>query len=326
MKIPAILLTALLTTSVSVAQAPEPLRIAGAGVGYGGFFEIGAWLADELAAWEEKPRVWINYYHSGTYFKNGLLLLESGEADICLVNSRGLAAMALRGRGVFQRSIPVRAIAALPQRDWCLLAVDADLEVASLAAVADRRMPLTFTTGFLDEVVGFLFFEVLQGHGINPEEFRSWGGRFRQGVPPETREDVRQGRADAVFQEGAYNQAWQEIIKQRPLNFLSLDPAVARRIREELGWPSVTVPAGYLPGQDEPVLALDFSDWIICVREDSDEEFAGRLAQIVVEKSGQLRHDGLDLPLDLERAIQTSIPLHRGARRYYEQISALPVP
>jgi len=310
----------LLLTAWACDQGREArvIHISGAGVGYGGFVNVSLWLADNLMKQNDDLTIWFDYYYTGKAFRDGVLLLADGKADICLVNSQGVSNMALRGRGLFEQPVPLRAVAALPQHDWCLFAVDAKLGVQSFADLRERKVPLKIATGFLDEPIAFLAFEVLKRHGIDLEEFKSWGGEFIEGTPPSSREEISSGRANAVFQEGAYNKAWEEVVRQRPLTYLSIEPEVAKEIEEELGWTSLTVPANYYPGQDKPFLALDFSDWLICVREDMDENMAYQLARIVVEKGEELEHASLNL-LDPVKLAKTSIPLHPGAARYYKE-------
>lgn len=306
------------------------VRVSGAGVGYGGFLRISLWLADNLMKQDDRLSVWFDYYYTGKAFRDGLLLLADRKAEVCLVNSQGVAAMALRGRGLFPRPVPLRAVAALPQHDWCLFAVDAALGVRSFADLREKKVPLKLTTGFLDEAVGFLALEVLKRHGIAPEEFRRWGGRFVEGTPRTSRDDLASGKANAVFQEGAYSEESRSLARQRPLAYLSIDRKVAQELREELGWPSLTVPAHHYPGQDQPLLALDFSDWLICVRDDADENLAYQLARIVVEKGEELQRadaggssgvpsPSLNYPLDPQKLPKTSVPIHPGALRYYKE-------
>jgi len=175
------------------------IHISGAGVGYGGFVNVSRWLADNLMKQNDDLTIWFDYYHSGRAFRDGVLLLADRKADICLVNSQGVMNMALRGRGFFEQPVPLRAVAALPQQDWCLFAVDAELGIRSFADLRERKVPLKLATGFLDEVIAFLALEVLKRHGIDPEEFKGWGGEFLEGTPPTSREDISSGKANAVF-------------------------------------------------------------------------------------------------------------------------------
>ena len=312
-------------------ESSQSIRISSGGVGYGGYVRISLWLLSNLKKQYPERDFWLDYHLTQQAFRDGLLHLENNKAEISLVNTHSLATMALRGRGLFNRPIPLRAIAALPSYDWCIFAIDEKLGVRSFAELKEKQVPLKIATGFMggDSAVTFVLLELLKRHGIDPDEFQRWGGQFLEGTSTTTRERVRSGEADAVFHEAAYNEEWQEIIQNRPMAFLSVDPAVAQQMQDEFGWAFLTVPASHFPGQEQPFLAPDFSDWLITVREDVEEDLAYRLAQIVVEKAteldevssyGSITFTGMEpYSIDPVKAIQTSIPLHPGARRYYQE-------
>lgn len=155
-------------TVLTAIQPPQPsgrqrLRIVG-GVGYRQFMRVGLWLADSLAARPDAPEIWFGHHFTGRGFRDSVLRLASGQAELALVNARGVAAMAVRGRGMFERPVTnLRAIAALPHLDWTLFAVDAGLGVRSFADIAAKRVPLKLATGHLDgdNAVGFVAAELV---------------------------------------------------------------------------------------------------------------------------------------------------------------------
>ena len=300
------------------------------GVGYRQFMRVGLWLADNLAGSPDAPEIWFGHHFTGRGFRDSVLRLASGQAELALVNARGVAAMAVRGRGMFDRPVTnLRAIAALPHRDWTLFAVDARLGVRSFADIAAKRVPLKLATGHLDgdNAVGFMAAELFRRHGIDFDDLKQWGGEIRPGSPGGTRDDMSTGRANAVLQEGARGEEWEALARERPLAYLSVDPQVAEAMKSELGVDFIEVPAGYYPGQTTAFLAPDFSDWLICVRDDMPEAVAYRLAQVVIEERHELdreyssenpRHSSINYPLQPRKLAHTApVPLHPGAARYY---------
>lgn len=323
-------------TVLTAIQPPQPsgrqrLRIVG-GVGYRQFMRVGLWLADSLAGRPDAPEIWFGHHFTGRGFRDSVLRLASGQAELALVNARGVAAMAVRGRGMFERPVTnLRAIAALPHRDWTLFAVDAGLGVRSFADIAAKRVPLKLATGYLDgdNAVGFVAAELFRRHGIAFDELRQWGGQLLPGGPSETRDDMLTGRANAVLQEGARGEEWEALARKRPVVFLSMDRQVADAMKRELGVDSIEVPAGYYPGQTTAFLAPDFSDWLICVRDDLPDALAYRLAQVVVEERQKLdreysaetpRYSSINYPLEPRKLADTApVPPHPGAARYYRE-------
>src|SRR5919199_1237199 len=153
------------------------VRIASAGVGYGGYLQIAAWLGDHLTEALDDLTYWIDYHLTAKWFPKGVQLVQRGEAELALLNPRGLGAMAMRGSGLFDEPFPaLRALAPFPHHDWLLFAVDQSLGVRTFAELKERKPPIRLTTGFVDgdNVVGFFALELLKRHGIEPDELRAW--------------------------------------------------------------------------------------------------------------------------------------------------------
>ncbi|MBI3940809.1 MAG: hypothetical protein HY315_08240 [Acidobacteria bacterium] len=320
----------------SMAKNRGAIRISGGGVGYSGYARTTMWLLNNLLEQDPSTSLWLDFHMTARGFRDGLLDLAAGRADASVVNTQGVALMAYRGKGLFQTSIPVRGVAALPSGEWTTFAVDASLGIRSFADLKQKKVPLKITTGYLDgdNAIGFLLLELLRRHGIDPEEFKRWGGQFIEGKPTFTRDQLSSGKANAIFNEAFAEEDAKEIARRRPLNFLSVEAGVARQMHDEYGWPFVTVPAHTYPGQDAPFLAPDFAGWLIVVREDMDDDLAYRLAKIVVEKRDQreaaANYGGVTFPgssnptpedmTEFGRKVSTiSIPLHPGAQRYYQE-------
>lgn len=315
---------------ISGICAGQELRITG-GVGYRLFLGISRWLAEPLKREFPDLQIWIDYHETGRGFRDSVLALAKGDAELALVNSRAVAGMAMRGTGLFAKPVALRAIAVLPHLDWCFFAVDADLGIRSFRELREKRIPLRLATGFLggDSAVTFTALELLRRHGIDLEEFERWGGKLLPGGPSANREAVRTGEANAVCQEGARGDDWEELLLERSMVFLPLEPEVVRVLEDELGVATITVPAHYYPSQNSSFRAVDFSGFYICVREDFDDTLAYRLAGIVVEgrrrleeqyRSRPLRYASILYPLEVQRLSRTDpIPLHPGAARYYRE-------
>ena len=317
--------------SAGRADGAERLRITG-GVGYRQFLRVTQWLADNLVKQPGAPRVWLSYHLTGRGFRDSVLEVAEHEAELALVNARSVGAMAVAGRGMFPRPLShLRGIAALPHYDWALFAVDSSLGVRSFADIRAKKVPLKLATGYLDgdSAVGFIAVEILRRHGITLDDLKAWGGSVLPGGPTENRNDMLAGRANAVCQEGARGEEWEGLARQRPLTFLSIEPSVAKAIEQELAFGTLTVPAGYYPGQTDAFVAADFSDWLLCVRADMPDALAYELARIVIERREQLdreyqtespRYTSINYPLDPEKLVRTApVPLHPGAARYYRE-------
>ncbi len=115
------------------------------------------------------------------------------------------------------------------------------------------------------------------------------------------------------------------------MSCLPTEPRVLAELRDEWGWGSLTVPANFYVGLTEPLVAPDFSGWLLCAREDLDERLAHTIAGIVVDHGSELNRTTLaggsrvtfaspQPPVVPREAVDTSpVPLHRGAERLYRE-------
>ena len=310
------------------------VRIASAGVGHGGYLQIAVWLGNRLTEVVDDLTYWVDYHTTAKWFRKGLELLRRGEAELALLNTRGLGAMAMRGRGLFGEPFPgLRALATFPHHDWLLFAVDQSFGVRTFAELKERKPPLRLTTGFLDgdNVVGLFALELLKRHGIEPAELEAWGGALLPTGIWETKELIESGEANAICQEGVFSEDFRSLMRRRPMYGLPTEPRVLEELREAWGWESLTVPANFYVGQTEPLVAPDFSAWLLCAREDLDERLAHTIAGLVVDHGSELNRNtlaggrGISLsspqpPVVAKEAVDTSpVPLHPGAERLYRE-------
>jgi TRAP-type uncharacterized transport system substrate-binding protein len=310
------------------------VRMAGAGIGYGGFLQIAVWLGDHLNEQVDNLRYWIDYHLTAKAFRNGPELLKHNETDLVLLNTRGLGAMIMRGSGLFSEPFPqLRALATFPHHDWLLFAVDQSLGVRTFAELRARKPPLLLATGYLDgdNVIGYQAVELLKRHGIERADLEAWGGGIIATGLAETKRLYAAGEANGLCQEGVYSRGFQEYMERKPSYCLQPDPEVFQQIRDEWGWEPITVPANFYYGQTEPLVALDYSGWLLCAREDLDESIAHTIASIVVDHGSELNQSRMaggnrvdfespQPPVVPKEAVDTSpVPLHSGAERLYRE-------
>src|SRR6266516_4335093 len=272
------------------------VRIASAGVGYGGYLQIAAWLGDHLTEVVDDLVYWIDYHLTAKWFRKGLQLLQRGEAELVLLNTRGLGAMALRGSGLFSEPFPsLRALATFPHHDWLLFAVDQSFGVRTFAELKERKPPIRLTTGFVDgdNVVGLFALELLKRHGIEPDSIEAWGGTLLPRGIQTTKDLIENGEANAICQEGVFSDDFRSLMRKRPMYCLPTEPRVLEQFREEWSWETLTVPANFYEGQTEPLVAPDFSAWLLCARDDLDERLAYTIASLAVDHGSELHRDTL---------------------------------
>ena len=113
----AALLAALaLIPSAPVTAAGKPIRLTGAGNSYAGFSKVGIMVLTYLKKQFPDRDMWIDYHEAGTRFRDGMLALGDGQADIVFANTPHLVAMAYKGA---QRWTRRSCLCGHPARQTC---------------------------------------------------------------------------------------------------------------------------------------------------------------------------------------------------------------
>ncbi|MCX4904657.1 TAXI family TRAP transporter solute-binding subunit [Streptomyces sp. NBC_00878] len=286
------------------------------------------WIAQELAD-RCGPHTRIATWNSRG-FSDAVHAVGRGEVQVALTTPAAFAAAALDGRGVYtgEHYPDLRALGVVPQRDRLVVAVHRDLGITTFAELRRHKPALRLATAVHDDVnhVGLAAHEVLTRSGV---DVTGWGGRLLQDERPfEALEHVKQGRANAIVQEAVMLPDWQDI--GRDLNFLEVEEEVLAGLRDDYGWPAADVEDGYFPGRSA-FRTLDFSDFLVLTRSDLPDDLAYAIAWVLGETRHQIeaqyRHlaperSPITYPLDPVTMGRTPIPLHPGARRYFDALPA----
>ena len=270
------------------------------------------------------------------------LLLGSGDSDVAgmrvpllvgkkklhfgFANPAGLARMALLGKGIYKRPIPLRAVGVFPTWDRLVFAVRKDTGLRSLEEIKARKYPLRVSTRKGDRFHSTLFAidRLLEQHGFTLADIQRWGGKILRASSPRSPEragHIEKGAADAVFDEGI--KSWGPLALKAGMRFLPVGEAVLRKMRA-LGFPSAPLTPEHYPELEETITTLDFSGWLFFCHRDLPGEAAYKMAEAIDLCHSQIPVDGLGRKTMTMRefcqggdAGPLTIPLHLGARRYY---------
>jgi uncharacterized protein len=305
--------------------------------GQANFHRICSWLCQEVcdrAGNRSRVAIW-NTVGGGA---DALIAVFDGEVNLCIATPAHILPSALKGEGVFQgRALSsLRALAVLPQTDRMVFAIDPKFGVRTFDDLRRKRLPLRIATSPDDGVnlIGYVAARYLEAHGVDRVALESWGGSLVTAPRPEQSvARMERGEVDAVLQEAFMTPWWRKMLDARSAIFLGAEEPALARLEEEQGWPRATIPANYWPGQSEPLPALDFSDFVVLVRDDMAEDIAYLLTWCIVETreaiERQYRHipperSPLTYPLVPANMAKAPIPLHAGASRYYANAGLLP--
>jgi len=304
--------------------------------GQANFHRICSWLSEEFcrrAGSKSRVAIW-NIRHGGI---EAIDLVQDGEADLCIVTPAMLMPTALHGSGIFSgRAAPhLRALAVLPQNDRLVLALKPELGISSFEELRRRRPPLRIAASRNDgtNFIGYVSRLFMAAHGIDDQTLTAWGGCYVEDTKPnESLARMRDGEVDAVLQEAIMTPWWAEIVESGKALPLPAEAHALEALRKDYGFPTNVLPAGFWKNVDRSLPALDFSDFLILVRDDMSDDVAHLLTHCLVETrqviERQYAHlpphrSPLSYPLVPARMARSTLPLHPGARRYYEQAGLL---
>ena len=256
--------------------------------------------------------------------------VADGEFSVAWVNPSVLLTMAYRGKGMFAKRLPLRALAVFPSYDVMGFAVRESTGITSLAQIKKERFPLKVSIRRADKAARkedstmFTVAEVLRAAGFTLEDVRRWGGEIHPTMRPTDpirRQGIENGTVDAVFDEGI--KSWSRTALENGFNFLPIEGAVLKHMKA-LGYRAARMTKTEFPGIREEVPTLDFSGWPMIVRADLRDDVAYALCETMERRKDLIPTDNyktLDLAqlcADDEEA-PYDVPLHRGAERFYRE-------
>jgi len=304
--------------------------------GAANFHRICSWLCEEFCKRAgSRSRVAIWSIRGGGI--EAIDLVQEGEADLCLVTPAMLMPAALTGQGIFQgRAAPnLRSLAVLPQNDRMVLGLRADLGIGSFEELHHRKPALRIATSRNDgtNFIGYVARLFMQAHGIDDATLAAWGGTYVEDTNPrDSLTRMEAGEVDAVLQEAIMTPWWAHLVESGQVVPLAADAGALARLRQDHGFRNNPLPAGYWTPLEKQIDALDFSDFVVLVRDDMNEDVAHLLTWCLVETRGaierQYRHlppqrSPLSYPLEPAKMATPPIALHAGAQRYYREAGLL---
>ena len=289
--------------------------------GQANMHRICGWLAQEIG--DRSPdgsefAIW-----SGRGGTDQIAALRDGKADIAVVTPAAAVPM-LRPDGLC-------ALGVIGQRDRLVIAADAAFPARTAADLASLAGEVTVATSPDDGVnlIGIAVHKALRLAGVDLARTRF---DYHERPFPAI-SDFADGAADVLIHEAIMTPHWQRIAAKRPVRYLPWGEAVLTAFAAE-GWPSATVDSGYLPGLDEDLRTLDFSDFVLLCRQTLADDIAYLAAWCMVKTRRALEvqyahlpqdHSPVTYPLVPADIARTPIPLHPAAARAYSDCGDDPV-
>ena len=245
---------------------------------------------------------------------------------------------ALTGEGIFAPYGPMphlRALSVLPQRDRMILVVHPSLNVHSFADIREQKPALKIAMSGDDgtSFIGHVSTTLLAAHELTEVTVESWGGTFIGFKrPQQCFAAALDGTANAVIQEAIMLPEWNELVDRRGWIPIEVDTGALQKLSARAGFEPATLPKGFWDKIDKDITALEFSDFVIVVRDDMPEDVAQLLTWCLVHTRATLERQfkhipadkcALTYPLQPAEMVRTTLALHPGAKQVYGAIGVL---
>ena len=256
-----------------------------------------------------------------------LMRVAEGISDIGITLSTA-AAQAAQGLGYYKNgeALSIRGLSHLirPNQHYFNL-VRADTGIRSFADIAAQKPKLDLSVSESTYSAGQIAAVTLEHYGVDLEhDIEAWGGS-RQYSHPGTVPLAVAGKCNMIMWPDTIYGPSGIVSQLAPWVLLALDEDIADKLEREYCAPKVTIPAGTLKGQTEPVLAVTNPGFELIVNKDLPDDVAYRLAKALNESSPQ-HWVAQDVFYSIRHAPETSAPLHPGAARYYKEQGVLKGP
>jgi hypothetical protein len=328
---------------ISLDKGPVEVKILAAGTNW---VKIGAMLGHGLTGYygalPQGSTVSIHAGNAGIACMTGPGDVDAGRYHFAFDSPPWLVRTAMEGRGALgfaEKPARIRAVAVLPHFDQLALAVRKDLGITSIRQIKEQKIPLRISTApiHLGHPVGWVLDLLLAEYGMDIGDFERWGGsvtyndrqpNFMEKVPDGNMDRVtaiKAGKLNAVFDEALMTTPWKEITDAVDFTYLPIDAEVLEALDRKYGIKSTVIPKGRLRGVDYDIPTIDFAGWCIYCHEDVPEQLVYLLLKSLESQRSQIEAmfqpaQGLTSRIDVATLWQgAELPLHPGARRFYEE-------
>jgi TRAP transporter TAXI family solute receptor len=246
--------------------------------------------------------------------------------DVAFVNPSAVVTMAYRGKGFYKEKLSLRALASFPSWDKMAFAVSKDLQINSLEEIASKKIPLRISTrsSGVDNTTNYTVAQILSLYGMSFKKISGWGGTISEcprPSSPERIDGIKNGKVNAVFDEGL--NTWLDHALAHGFEVLPLDPRVVKQL-QALGYQRSVIPKARYRKLSADVETIDFSGWPLITHRWLSNELAYSVCEAIDTRQKVITVDDEE-PLNMKNICRGTeagplgIPLHPGAKRYYQE-------
>ncbi len=259
----------------------------------------------------------------GSGKSNPLLVSEGADAQIgfCYV---GMSGDAFYGRGEFTTPAPdMRQIMSLNTIQYLSAIVDASLDIHSFDDIKAKKPKLNIAPGAAGSGSEQLFRDCLEAHGITYADIESWGGRIEYQGAGDGANSFKDGHINVLSNcaPQPYTQ-WVEVASARKVTVLPIEDYAVAKL-ESLGYQFGEIDTNAYGDPTGMIQDCGPTTNLIC-NKDLPDDLVYQLTKTLCESMGKLEDANSQLKVfDINHCIDTTIPIHPGAEKYFKEIGIL---
>ena len=248
------------------------------------------------------------------------LLLNQGKAQIAL-GFPVETGQAIKGQSPYKKKMPeLKMLVGNLDTYWYLFSVRQEVPIKDFSELKAKKFPLRLVTLPRGSSGEWNTRTVLNAYGVTYNDIKSWGGKVTHVSFGTAVEMMKDGQADAFAHVSTPGHpSWTRLATMTKIRFLPIDSQVAQTLVKQYGFRSSNLPKGAFSGVDAPVPLLGFATCIITTDKMSNDT-AYKITKAVCSNRDDLiaAYKGAQV-FDPKSAANVPLPLHPGAKKYYQE-------
>jgi len=235
----------------------------------------------------------------------------TGESELGISNYYS-GMRAINGTAPFEQSYPIMGICSL---QYSIIQYNSlvSSNINSIQDLKGKRVSIGPAGGG----GALIFEEILPYWGLSMSDMSISYMSYADGG-----EALSDGRIDVNIPHGAPPlEAISTVAVTKPISIISMEPDILEQVTADLPYyDAAVIPGGTYDGLEDDITSLGVQDILIC-NADMDEETVYQITKAIYENLDYLHTIHVSLaPMDFQGYKDSLVPLHPGARRFYEEM------
>ena len=248
-------------------------------------------------------------------------LLVKGETDITTTLPYG-ARLAYHAKGPYRgEKIPVASLAfVMHPFHWFVSAVTEECGLRSFRDIAEKKPPIRLAVPPEGYLTGFVYKQIFNYYGVSLyTDVATWGGKLSTSHEKASSMIIT-GELDGIMREITPKGTLSVVGNIKKLRFLPMEEGLIHYLEESCLVERDDIFVDAYPGVESPIPTVLSGDYPLIIRADLREELVYEIAKALDQNSRTPYITGDIFYSPKYAGLDYGVPLHPGAKRYYEEM------